>query len=130
MGRRAIAMGDTAATVASNIRRLRRAQGMTMGQLSVNLSEAGRPMKANTLSTVENMTRRIDVDDLIAFAVALNVSPAALLMPAYEDDDAVEMWAWITAESPRSGGTVDTDDQFAVEAWRRSQVPKFAWRRS
>lgn len=103
---------------------------MTMGQLSVNLSEAGRPMKANTLSTVENMTRRIDVDDLIAFAVALNVSPAALLMPAYEDDDAVEMWAWITAESPRSGGTVDTDDQFAVEAWRRSQVPKFAWRRS
>ena len=77
------------------------------------------------------MVRRIDVDDLVAFSVALNVSPTALLMPACEecDLDARETWAWLTAASPKSGGTVDTSDHFAVEAWRREQVPEFAWRR-
>jgi len=83
---------------------------MTLSQLSDNLSDAGRPMAGNTVSTIETMARRVDVDDLVAFATALNVSPAALLMPVCEEDD--------------------SDDYFEVEAWRRVQVPKFAWQRS
>lgn len=102
-----------------------------MRQLSESLADAGRPMPGNTISAIETMVRRIDVDDLVAFSVALNVSPTALLMPACEecDLDARETWAWLTAASPKSGGTVDTSDHFAVEAWRREQVPEFAWRR-
>lgn len=131
MGKRAIEAGDTAKTVASNIRRFRLARGMTMSQLSDNLSDAGRPMTGNMVSAIETMARRVDVDDLVVFATALNVSPAALLMPACEECglDARETWAWLTAASPKSDGTVDISDHFAVEAWRREQVPEFAWRR-
>lgn len=102
-----------------------------MRQLSEALADAGRPVPGNTISAIETMARRIDVDDLVAFSGALNVSPAALLMPACEECglDARETWAWLTAASPKSGGTVDISDHFAVEAWRREQVPEFAWRR-
>ena len=65
MGRRAIEMGVTAKTVASNIRKFRLAQGMTMRQLSESLADAGRPMPGNTISAIETMVRRIDVDDLL-----------------------------------------------------------------
>lgn len=82
MGRKAIELGPTANTVSENVKRFRtELRGWTLAELSARMEAVGRPMTGNTLSTIENGTRRIDVDDLIALSAALEVSPAVLLMP-------------------------------------------------
>lgn len=88
MGRKAIELGPTAATVALNVRRFRtELRGWTLADLSERMEAVGRPMTGNTLSAIENQTRRIDVDDLIALSAALEVSPAVMLMPHVTPDD-------------------------------------------
>lgn len=91
MGRKAIELGPTASTVALNVKRFRTSlRGWTLAELSERMTEVGRPMTGNTLSTIENATRRIDVDDLISLSAALKVSPAVMLMPhvtPYDTDD-------------------------------------------
>lgn len=82
VGRKAIELGPTAETVARNVKRFRTSlRGWTLGELSERMTDVGRPMTGNTLSAIETQARRIDVDDLIALSAALEVSPAALLMP-------------------------------------------------
>lgn len=88
VGRKAIELGPTAATVSENVKRFRtELRGWTLAELSARMESVGRPMTGNTLSTIENATRRIDVDDLIALSAALEVSPAVLLMPHVTPDD-------------------------------------------
>lgn len=88
VARKAIELGPTATTVAGNVKRFRTSlRGWTLAELSDRMTEVGRPMTGNTLSAIETMTRRIDVDDLIALSAALEVSPAALLMPHVTADD-------------------------------------------
>lgn len=156
MGRKAIELGATAAVLATNIARFRGLRGYTLADLSDRMTDVGRPMTGNTISTIENQQRRADVDDLVALAAALDVSPAALLMPymnpadspdpgdlslLYErrvassaDTEPVEagqLWLWLTAASPlASPQYMDEVDEFAIEHWRREQVPRFAWKAS
>lgn len=60
-------------------------------QVSDRLEESGRRLGPTTIYKVEQGTRQIDVDDLLALAVALEVSPVDLLVPGVWGDDAV--WA-------------------------------------
>lgn len=71
--------------VRQNIRNLRTEQGLRLADLSEMLKEQGHPLELNTLSRVEQGKRAIDVDDLVAFARALDVSPARML----DDPEAV-----------------------------------------
>ena len=48
-------------------------------------------MQASAVAKVEAGDRRVDVDDLEAFAVALNVPLARLLVPDVEEDEEVRM---------------------------------------
>ncbi|SLH96691.1 putative DNA binding protein [Mycobacteroides abscessus subsp. abscessus] len=155
MGRKAIELGATGRTVAANIAFFRAKREWRLAQLSERMTEVGRPMTVNTLSAIENLDRRTDVDDLMAIAAALDVSPAALLMPQVDDDEdggiawliptsaepdpgeegvatvlSGQFWGWLTADAPLDAPLFrDTGrDEFAVEAWRRKQVPPFAYR--
>lgn len=155
MGRKAIELGHTGYTVASNIALFRVKRGWKLSELSERMAEVGRPMTGNTLSSIENLTRRADVDDLVAIAAALEVSPAALLMPQVDDDEdggiawliptsaepdpgedgvasiqSGQFWHWLVADSPLDAPLFPDNgrDEFAVEAWRRKQVPPFAHR--
>ncbi|MBF9327957.1 MULTISPECIES: helix-turn-helix domain-containing protein [Mycobacteroides] len=155
MGRKAIELGPTGRTVAMNIGLFRVKRGWKLSQLSERMTAVGRPMTGNTLSSIENHTRRADVDDLVAIAAALDVSPASLMMPPTEDDEdggstwlihtsaepdpgeegvatiqSGQFWDWLTADAPLDAPLLpDTGrDEFAVEAWRRKQVPPFAYR--
>ncbi|MCP2628126.1 helix-turn-helix domain-containing protein [Mycolicibacterium smegmatis] len=160
MGRRAIELGPTASTVARNLKRFRaELRGWTLADLAERMTEVGRPMTANTLSAIETQARRIDVDDLIALAAALGISPAALLMPHVTPEDtpdpddpsllaekplitsaepndgdvpritAGQYWDWLIADSPLDSPLLmDERDEFAIEAWRRDQVPVWAYR--
>lgn len=145
MATRRVEIGPFGETVRRNVTRFRGLRGLTMTQLSARLTELGRPMGVSTLSGVENGGRRVDADDLVMLAAALDVSPASLLMPSATDPieesvpaDAVhggrsvsagEWWNWLTAVAPLHGTYPDEVDTFEVERWRRSQVPPFAWNR-
>lgn len=114
-------------------------------------------MSVSGISSMENGQRRVDVDDLVAFAAALDVSPVSLLMPhvtaantADPDDPSLvpevlvstsaepadrptvtagQFWLWLIADSPlREPTLLDERDQIAVEAWRRDHVPAWAYR--
>lgn len=109
--------GPTAKTVADNIALLRERQQITFTRLSERLGKIGWPLTPAAVRRVENCERRVTVDDLVAFAVALKVSPATLLMPHVDTASRAELvtvtgnhphhavpapaqdvWEWLTAQ--------------------------------
>lgn len=101
----------TGEQVAANIKRLR--GSMQYKELSERLSAVGRPMTPVAIRDAENGKRRVDVDDLMAFAIVFGVSPLTLLMPEYGSKDITtritgypdEMgsniaWLWGRADEP------------------------------
>jgi transcriptional regulator with XRE-family HTH domain len=105
----------TGHAVAANVARIRRSSGITLNALSAKLAEitTERRYPTSTLSEIEHARRRVDVDDLMALAAALNVSPANLLMPGVDGGHEVIttsatrrpmpawlVWAWLLAEGP------------------------------
>ena len=72
------------------IRNLSRFRGrLTYRELSERLSQLGRPIPTLGLSRIERGERRVDVDDLMALAIALGVNPIALLIPEDAGPDEV-----------------------------------------
>jgi len=76
---RANELGPTAEHVAMNVKRLRFAQHVTTEQLAERVTGLGRPMYGTTITKIEKLQRRVDVDDLVALAAALHVTPMQLL---------------------------------------------------
>jgi hypothetical protein len=60
---------------------LRETQNLGYTKLASILEEMGRPIPELGLRRIESGDRRVDVDDLMALAMALGVSPVTLLMP-------------------------------------------------
>ncbi|AVH59731.1 MULTISPECIES: helix-turn-helix domain-containing protein [Streptomyces] len=130
-------LGPTGEQVRANIARIRESRGMTKKQLADRTAELGRPIPPLGVSRVEAGTRRVDVDDLVALAIALRVSPTALLLPWTErPDDVVEVtasgavqasiaWLWADGHVPMvtSGSDPWGDrDRFELDsrpAWAR-----------
>ena len=67
--------------MARNLKAIRQERGLTIAALSRRMTVIGHPMLETGILKTEQGLRGIDVDDLIGFAVALGVSPAALLLP-------------------------------------------------
>lgn len=101
-------------------------------------------MLPTVVSKVERGERRIDVDDLVAFALALNVSPLALLLPPHEagnpyvpltdgiDATLSEAWDWATGvralpDSP--GERASQEKQEAYELLSHSQEQRYVKRK-
>lgn len=80
-GRRANDLGPIGGHVAENLKRLRFVQRVTTEQLADRVCNLGRPMYGTTITKIEKLQRRVDVDDLAALAAALNVTPTQLLEP-------------------------------------------------
>ena len=74
-------VAETGEQVAANVKRLR--GGMQYKELAARLSAIGRPIAELGLRKIEAGERKVDVDDLMAFAVVFGVSPLTLLMPQY-----------------------------------------------
>lgn len=115
-------VGSTAKTVAANVERLRMGQNMNYTQLSDRLESAANwSINAVGIRRIEAGERRVTADDLMALAVALDVSPITLLMPSTESaDDLVQatgvqdglparrLWDWLAAAEPPTGDTAET----------------------
>jgi transcriptional regulator with XRE-family HTH domain len=104
-------LGPTGETVRKRIKDIREDQRMAVTELSAKMSELGRPIPPLGIHRIEGGERRVDVDDLMAFAVALRTSPIGLLMPQREtrNDDAEvtgerrrctadQIWLWLCAD--------------------------------
>ncbi|MFD0630548.1 helix-turn-helix transcriptional regulator [Catenulispora yoronensis] len=74
-------LGPIGERVQWNVERLRTARKLTKADLSARTKEAGRLIPPLGISRIEAGTRRVDADDLVVLALALNVSPSALLLP-------------------------------------------------
>ena len=81
MAYKAKTFGPTAHTVAANIRTLRTLQGMTQADLSAALADRGHEVPELGVRRWEKAQRVVTVDDLTALSLALDCSPAALLVP-------------------------------------------------
>ncbi|CAN3126257.1 helix-turn-helix domain-containing protein [Mycobacterium sp. smrl_JER01] len=107
-------LDNTGETVRENIRRIRDdVRGLSQAALSERLRDLGRPIPPLGIHRIENGDRRVDVDDLIAIAVALDVSPISMLTPNASDRaesvaitavegalTAEQLWKWLCAERP------------------------------
>jgi transcriptional regulator with XRE-family HTH domain len=114
-GKKAIEPGPIGVAVAQNVETLRESRNLSYAQLSRRLTELGRPIAPLGLTRIRNCQRRVDVDDLVALALALDVSPVTLLLPAAPTGGASgsaavtengneyprrQIWSWLIAEGP------------------------------
>lgn len=109
--RRTNDVGPTGARTAENLRRIRDARGLSTARLSKLLEGVGRPIQPTGITKIEKKERKVDVDDLVALALVLNVSPLALLLPPVDGDESVSLaptveipawlaWEWAEGASP------------------------------
>ena len=116
MGTRKVEMGPVAARVSANVRALREAehnawrQRLSLVELSKRLERLGRPVLPSGLSKIESADRRVDADDLVALALALETTPNRLLLTASAGVDKVALtkdvevteddaWRWAAGEA-------------------------------
>ncbi|MER5649058.1 helix-turn-helix transcriptional regulator [Streptosporangium sp. NPDC002524] len=118
-------VGPTGAQVAENLRSFRTERGLSTIRLSQLLGEIGRPIQATGITKIEKKERKVDVDDLVALALVLNVSPLALLLPSVDGDEMVPLaptvelpawlvWEWAEGASPAIDVLVDDGDDSLV----------------
>ena len=102
-------LGPTGIDLTHNVRRRRDKLGLSYNELSRRLAEIGRDIPPLGLRRIEAGTRRVDVDDLMALAVVLGVSPVTLLAPTSSrralvtatgtgKQPADKLWFWLCAE--------------------------------
>jgi transcriptional regulator with XRE-family HTH domain len=108
------ALGPTGLRVGRRLAELRRERGLTLSALAAELQLLKRPIILSALSKIEKGQRRVDADDLVALALALDVSPNMLILP---DDDsssdvaltpgrmmaAAAAWQWARRDTPTVG---------------------------
>jgi transcriptional regulator with XRE-family HTH domain len=109
MGTKAVRKGPIAERVAETVRTHRLRRRLSHRQLSARLAELGHPILPSGIAKIEDGSRRVDVDDLVALALALRVSMSRLLLPATDTGEPValteamtldftEAWRWSRGE--------------------------------
>lgn len=111
--------GPVGDRVAENIRRERTGQHLTLSDVAHACAKAGHPMHISTLSKIEKSERRVSVDDLVALAWVLNISPNDLLFGDGTRSRTVALSAttrisrdrlrrWLSTEPPSAGSPAST----------------------
>ncbi|MGO2811567.1 helix-turn-helix domain-containing protein [Brevibacterium aurantiacum] len=120
-------LGPTGFAVADAVRKYRQNNDYTYAQLEQRLTEIGHRIPVLGLRRIEAAARRVDMDDFIALAAALNVPPLSLVAnvpadaptPDYQmatglpdDVGPREFQAWVRGET-------DMSLKGRVEYWKR-----------
>lgn len=132
---KATGWGPVSRHVAANVLRFRTERGLSTTRLAAALKEIGHSIPATGITRIEKGERRVDTDDLVALALALNVSPVALLLPATEDSEtpvgltesvtlsARAAWAWVDGDEPHA--TTERDRYGQVLRFRLDSRPEW-----
>jgi transcriptional regulator with XRE-family HTH domain len=118
-------LGSVGQRVAKEVARLR--GRTTVRELSARLTKLGRPILPSGITKIEQGTRRVDADDLVALAVALKVTPTRLLLgppPTDGPDDPAheEAWEWHDWEDSKGNKrspipVIRLAPELALEPW-------------
>lgn len=111
MAGKKLEMGVTGRTVAYNVKRLRQKADLNYTELSERLKLYGRDIPPLGVRRIETGERRVDVDDLVALALALNANVNALVIPAAGGNQvlsiaedkmypAYSVWNWAIGKAP------------------------------
>jgi hypothetical protein len=113
-------IGPTGQAVARNLKRLR--ASVPLRELQERLRAGGHEISASGLQKIEAGVRRVDVDDLVALAVALDVNPNALLFPHSDGEPAEitgaseidfrDVWEWALGHNPLGGDRATYDYEY------------------
>ena len=135
-------IGPTARAVAENVKRLRTSARLNYTELSDLLQEvAGWSINAVGIRRIESGERRVTPDDLVALAIALEVTPITLLMSNLDSRDEKELvevtgrseritakrlWEWLSASHPLTDSNKDVPGFYtfiraASPRWLREQ---------
>ena len=115
-------MGPIGVNVAHTVRQFREDRRLGFAELSRQLAEIGREIPPLGLRRIESGERRVDVDDLVALAVVLDVSPLALLLPSEassltsqgEEYSLQQIWNWGEGLHPLPREAAPTDRDFRI----------------
>lgn len=77
--------------MAENLKQIRGGRGLSYAELARRLKELGHPILDTGLMKIEKGERRVDVDDLVALALALGVNVSSLLLPRFIPDSAEDI---------------------------------------
>lgn len=86
-GMKELALGHTGRFAARNVRIYREGMGLSYARMSEILERRGHRIPVLGLRRIEACARRMDVDDLVAIAGVLGVTPVDLLMPNFLDSE-------------------------------------------
>lgn len=128
-------IGPAGEALASRLKALREERRLTTEQLATLVTEIGQPMRGTAITKIEKKQRRVDADDLVALALALNVSPLALLFS--EDADSgrynkltnsvvttgERAWLWGTGEQALAPSPGDDPSPEQQEEYERAVRP-------
>jgi hypothetical protein len=134
--------GPIGTAVAANIETLLESQNLSYAELSRRLDKLGRPIAPLGLTRIRDHKRRVDVDDLVALALALGVSPTTLLLPASDGSTQAgaaggkvpvtdrggeyprrQIWSWLIAEAPIDAPASPFQPSRSVVRFRLAAVP-------
>jgi transcriptional regulator with XRE-family HTH domain len=115
-------LGSVGQRVAKEVARLR--GRTTVRELSARLSKLGRPILPSGITKIEQGSRRVDVDDLVALALALEVTPTRLLLGPPPTDGSFDNPAHDEVWEKEEFGGEDGGRRFPV--WFLRLVPNFA----
>jgi hypothetical protein len=130
--------GPIGVAVAQNVETLRELRNLSYAKLSRLLTGLGRPIAPLGLTRIRDLQRRVDVDDLVALALALDVSPVTLLLPdaaavgtsgsapvteGGDDYPRQQIWSWLIAEAPIDVPTSIHPPSKSVLRFRLRAVP-------
>jgi transcriptional regulator with XRE-family HTH domain len=81
MAGRAKEPGPTSVRTAANLKQIRQERGVSYAELARRLRSLLHPILDTGVMKIEKGERRVDVDDLVALALALGVTPNRLILP-------------------------------------------------
>lgn len=111
---------NIAEAVASNLRRLRSARGLTTQALERRLIQIGHRIARSSLTNMELGRREASLDDIAALAAALDVPPLLLIAPVASEPtvtvlgtemDSWQFAQWFAGRAPLRGADATEDDR-------------------